>query len=197
MNEGIDPMDILSNDAMRSMWVNEGLPADRISNENAAIISNCARWPLIIDPQIQGSKWLKQKYDEMLEVINFGKDRWLNTLTNSIKKGGVLMIEKVGNELEPAVDPVLSRAVFTKGGVKYIKIGGDDIEYNDNFKLIVVTSLTNPHYKPEIAAQCTIINFIVTESGLEDQLLALVVKTEKPELEIKKAELVKEQNEYI
>jgi len=35
----------------------------------------------------------------------------------------------------------------------------------------------------------------VTESGLEDQLLALVVKTEKPELEIKKAELVKEQND--
>lgn len=36
------------------------------------------------------------------------------------------------------------------------------------------TNLSNPHYRPEIFAQCTIINFIVTEKGLEDQLLAKV-----------------------
>ena len=34
-------------------WKNEGLPADRISIENGAIISNCQRWPLMIDPQLQ------------------------------------------------------------------------------------------------------------------------------------------------
>lgn len=44
------------------------------------------------------------------------------------------------------------------------------------------TKLSNPHYRPETAAQCTIINFIVTESGLEDQILAMVVNKEKPEL---------------
>lgn len=59
-----------------------------------------------------------------------------------------------------------------------------------------MTKLTNPHFRPEIAAQCTIINFIVTESGLEDQLLAMVVNVEKNELEVKKQELVKKQNEF-
>jgi dynein heavy chain len=57
--------------------------------------------------------------------------------------------------------------------------------------------LINPHYKPETAAQCTIINFIVTESGLEDQLLAMVVKVEKPDLEQTKEDLVSKQNEYM
>jgi dynein heavy chain len=56
--------------------------------------------------------------------------------------------------------------------------------------------LSNPHYKPETAAQCTIINFIVTETGLEDQLLAAVVKVEKPDLEQEKEELVTKQNEF-
>ena len=49
-----------------------------------------------------------------------------------------------------------------------------------------MTKLFNPHFRPELAAQCTIINFIVTEDGLEEQLLALVVKIEKNELEEKK-----------
>jgi len=57
--------------------------------------------------------------------------------------------------------------------------------------------LINPHYKPETAAQCTIINFIVTESGLEDQLLAMVVKVEKPDLEQTKEDLVTQQNEFM
>lgn len=59
------------------------------------------------------------------------------------------------------------------------------------------TKLINPHYKPETAAQCTIINFIVTESGLEDQLLAMVVKVEKPDLEQTKEDLVNKQNEFM
>jgi dynein heavy chain, axonemal len=59
-----------------------------------------------------------------------------------------------------------------------------------------MTKLSNPHFRPEIAAQCTIINFIVTEGGLEDQLLAMVVNVEKNELEVKKQELVKKQNEF-
>jgi dynein heavy chain len=56
--------------------------------------------------------------------------------------------------------------------------------------------LFNPHYKPETAAQCTIINFIVTEGGLEDQLLAMVVRVEKPDLEQTKEELVNKQNAF-
>ena len=78
-----------------------------------------------------------------------------------------------------------------------MKIGGEDIEYSESFRLYLQTKLANPHYKPETAAQCTIINFIVTESGLEDQLLAMVVRVEKPDLEQTKEELVNKQNEYM
>lgn len=35
--------------------------ADRVSVENGAVITNCKRWPLIIDPQGQGIRWLRQK----------------------------------------------------------------------------------------------------------------------------------------
>lgn len=64
-----------------------------------------------------------------------------------------------------------------------IKIGDKEIEYNPMFRLILQTKLANPHYKPEMQAQATLINFTVTRDGLEDQLLAEVVKAERPDLE--------------
>lgn len=64
-----------------------------------------------------------------------------------------------------------------------IKLGDKEVEYNSNFRLILHTKLANPHYKPEMQAQTTLINFTVTRDGLEDQLLAEVVKAERPDLE--------------
>lgn len=57
------------------------------------------------------------------------------------------------------------------------------MEYNAEFRLILHTKLANPHYKPEMQAQTTLVNFTVTRDGLEDQLLAEVVKAERPDLE--------------
>jgi len=37
--------------------------------------------------------------------------------------------------------------------------------------------------QPEMQAQCTLINFTVTKDGLEEQLLAEVVRCERPDLE--------------
>lgn len=66
---------------------------------------------------------------------------------------------------------------------RYIKIGDKEIEYHPDFRLILHTKLANPHYKPELQAQTTLINFTVTREGLEDQLLANVVAKERPDLE--------------
>lgn len=67
------------------------------------------------------------------------------------------------------LDPLLSRSIIKWGKNNlFIKLGAEEIDYDPKFKLFIQTKLSNPHYKPETAAQCTIINFIVTETGLED-----------------------------
>jgi dynein heavy chain, axonemal len=48
--EGVDPLDILCTPAQIAKWKNEKLPEDRMSIENAAIVTSCTRWPLFIDP---------------------------------------------------------------------------------------------------------------------------------------------------
>ena len=54
----------------------------------------------------------------------------------------------------------------------------------------MTTKMPNPHYPPEVCIKVTLINFTVTNSGLEEQLLGDVVVKEKPEVEKKRQELV-------
>lgn len=51
--EGLDPLEMLTDDTQIAIWQNEGLPADRMSTENATILCNSIRWPLMIDPQVE------------------------------------------------------------------------------------------------------------------------------------------------
>lgn len=40
-------------------WQMAGLPRDNFSTENAILMFNSNRWPLIIDPQGQANRWIK------------------------------------------------------------------------------------------------------------------------------------------
>ncbi len=85
------------------------------------------------------------------------------------------MIENLGESLDAVLEPVLMRAVTRRGRSLVMKLGDKEVEYDPSFKLFLQTKLSNPHYKPEIAAQTTLINFMITVDGLQEQLLALVV----------------------
>lgn len=84
----------------------------------------------------------------------------------------------------------------TQGRTAYMKIAGEDVEFNSSFRLLLQTKLPNPHYNPEIAAQCTLVNFTVTPEGLEEQFLAMIVNAEQPDLETAKQALTRKQNEF-
>ncbi len=55
ITEGLDPLTMMVDDAIVAGWNNEGLPSDRMSTENATILTSAERWPLMIDPQLQVS----------------------------------------------------------------------------------------------------------------------------------------------
>ncbi|XP_046532316.1 dynein axonemal heavy chain 9 isoform X4 [Equus quagga] len=190
----LDPLRMLTDDADVAAWQNEGLPADRMSVENATILINCERWPLMVDPQLQGIKWIKNKYGEDLRVTQIGQKGYLQTIEHALEAGDVVLIENLEESIDPVLGPLLGREVIKKG--RFIKIGDKECEYNPNFRLILHTKLANPHYQPELQAQATLINFTVTRDGLEDQLLAAVVSMERPDLEQLKSDLTKQQNGF-
>ncbi|XP_062858858.1 dynein heavy chain 9, axonemal isoform X2 [Trichomycterus rosablanca] len=191
---GLDPLTMLMDDADLATWQNEGLPADRMSTENATILTSCERWPLMVDPQLQGIKWIKNKYGDKLQVIRIGQRGYLDSIERALSAGEVVLIENLEEAVDPVLGPLLGRETIKKG--RYIKIGDKECEYNPSFRLILHTKLANPHYQPELQAQCTLVNFTVTRDGLEDQLLAAVVSMERPDLEELKSNLTKQQNGF-
>ncbi|KAL6263152.1 hypothetical protein P5V15_005953 [Pogonomyrmex californicus] len=194
ITEGLDPLSLLTDDTQIAKWNNEGLPNDRMSTENATILTNSDRWPLMIDPQLQGIKWIKEKYGDELKVIRLGQRGYLDVIELSLANGSTVLLENIGETVDPVLDPLLGQNLIKKG--RAIKIGDKEVEYNSMFRLLLHTKLANPHYKPEMQAQTTLINFTVTRDGLEDQLLAEVVKAERPDLEELKAELTRQQNDF-
>ena len=197
LTDGVDPISILSTPSQQAVWAAEGLPADRVSIENAAVVVSCSRYPLLIDPQLQGIKWIRGKEQDGMVSIQLTAHHWQKKVELAVSTGQVLMIDGIGQEIDAVLDPLLSRQFIKKGKTLLVKLGAEEVEVANSFKLYLQTKLINPHYKPETAAQCTIVNFIVTEGGLEDQLLAMVVRVERPELEAKKENLTKEQQDFI
>eukprot|EP00606_Chrysophyceae_sp_TOSAG23-5_P000891 GSChrysophyteH2.ASY1.ANO1.1126.1 assembled CDS len=156
----------------------DGLPADDFSCENGLLTTMGRRWPLMIDPQGQANRWVRNMYaNSNLQIIKLTEKEFLRTLEN-------------GQELDPSLEPVLLKQVFKKAGQMLLRLGDTDVPYSDEFKFMITTKLANPHYMPEICIKVTVINFTVTMKGLEDQLLVDVIKNERPDLEERKDQLV-------
>ncbi len=67
--------------------------------------------------------------------------------------GNPCLIENVGEELDPVLEPVLLRQTFRQNNMEYIRLGEHIIEYSRDFKLYITTTLRNPHYLPEVSVK--------------------------------------------
>ncbi|XP_006151956.1 dynein heavy chain 2, axonemal [Tupaia chinensis] len=172
-------------------WNIQGLPSDAFSTENGIIVTRGNRWALMIDPQAQALKWIKNmEGNQGLKIIDLQMSDYLRILENAIQFGYPVLLQNVQEYLDPSLNPVLNKSVTRIGGRLLMRIGDKEVEYNTNFRFYITTKLSNPHYSPETSAKTTIVNFAVKEQGLEAQLLGIVVRKERPELEEQKDSLV-------
>ncbi|XP_022832877.1 dynein heavy chain 6, axonemal [Spodoptera litura] len=190
-SETFDLITVMADSYTVRTWNSQGLPRDAISTENGILVTRAGRWPLTIDPQEQANRWIRNMEKEnglmITKLIDAG---YLRVLENCIRLGWPMLIEDLGESLDATLAPVLLKQTFLQAGRLLIHLGDSDIEYDTNFRLYLTTKLANPHYLPEICIQVTLVNFTVTLSGLEDQLLADVVRLERPDLEILRSELI-------
>ena len=176
-------------------WKRQGLPNDDFSVDNGIIMDKSSRWNLMIDPQKQANKWLCNRFEVKVEVVNkkqkqeqsfyrmkptMSPNEIQQMVIKCVSNGYTLFYENAGEKLDTILTPIIKNEYVKRGTDKIITIGKNEIAYHSDFKFYITTNLSKPHYSPEICVALNLVNFGVTEEGLEDQMLNLVVEKEDP-----------------
>eukprot|EP00961_Rhodomonas_salina_P104508 1406944-Rhodomonas_salina.1 len=134
VSEGFRFADVLAKAVEIRSWNIAGLPSDEVSVGNGVLVKNTSRWPLMIDPQMQANKWVKNMEDQNgLRLIKLTDGRYLQTLENCVRNGNPLLLEDLGEEIDPALEPILMKQLFKQAGRLLIRLGEQDIDYDENF----------------------------------------------------------------
>eukprot|EP00736_Rhodelphis_marinus_P011006 Rmarinus@m.25417 len=236
---------MLSNPVQIRAWNESGLPRDRVSVDNAVIMANNLRWPLLIDPQKQANLWIKKMEQPVLhptpqqqasgvsqltavttadgtipaiigKVLNNTDPKesmsestrarrgalsvlkttdagFLKGLENAIQFGSPVLLENVGEDIDPIVRPLIFKQLtHAADGSIYVRLGEDCrvLTVAPSFRLYMTTMLSHPRFPPDICSKVSLVDFTITPTALEDQILSILIANERPDLEKERVELI-------
>ena len=186
----------LSTPSERIEWSSNELPDDVLCVENAIILNKFNRYPLIIDPSGQAMVYLqKQHASKRMNLTSFLDISFMKHLESALRFGTCLLVQDV-EEIDPVLNPVLNREFQKTGGRVLIRLGAADIDFSPSFSMYMTTRDPLFQFTPDICSRVTFVNFTITPASLTSQCLSKILKSERPEIDIKRCELLKLQGEY-
>ena len=104
----------------------------------------------MIDPQMQANKWIKSMEEvNGLSLIKLSDPNFLRTLERSIRVGSPVLLEDLGEELDPSLATILLKQLFKQGGRILIRVGEQDVDYDPAFKLYMTSKISPSWRKPK------------------------------------------------
>lgn len=177
-------------------WQQNSLPVDDLCTENAIILKRFSRYPLIIDPSGRTTEFLqKECKDRRLTVTSFLDDSFTKQLESSLRFGNPILIQDA-EHLDPILNHVLNKEYQRTGGRVLIQLGRQEIDFSPAFKLYLSTRDPSATFAPDICSRTTFVNFTVTQSSLQTQSLNDVLKSERPDVDERRSNLLKVQGEF-
>ena len=135
-------------------------------------------------------------FTPLLTVSSFSlqDSNFSTALELAVRFGKTLLIQEVDG-VEPVLYPLLRGDLIAQGPRFVVQVGDKVIDYNEEFRLFLTTRNPSPDIPPDAASIITMVNFTTTKAGLTGQLLANTIQNEKPELEVRKTELLKQEED--
>ncbi|KAK6731031.1 hypothetical protein RB195_007476 [Necator americanus] len=180
----------------RLQWQKNALPVDDLCSENAIMLHRFNRYPLIIDPSGQAAEYImKQFAGRNIQKTSFLDDSFRKNLESALRFGNSLLVQDV-ESYDPILNPVLNREVKRTGGRVLITIGDQDIDLSPAFQIFLITRDASVEFTPDVCSRVTFVNFTVTSSSLASQCLNQVLRSERPDVDKKRNDLLKLQGEF-
>ncbi|KAJ9669487.1 dynein heavy chain [Coniosporium apollinis] len=180
----------------RLKWQANSLPVDDLCTENAIILKRFNRYPLIIDPSGRTAEFLQNECkDRKLTVTSFLDDSFTKQLESSLRFGNPILIQDA-EHLDPILNHVLNKEYQRTGGRVLIQLGKQEIDFSPSFQLYLSTRDPSATFAPDICSRTTFVNFTVTQSSLQTQSLNEVLKSERPDVDERRSNLIKMQGEF-
>ncbi|KAK5108990.1 hypothetical protein LTR62_007624 [Meristemomyces frigidus] len=180
----------------RQQWHNNALPVDELCTENAIMLKRYNRYPLIVDPSGRVTQFLQNESKERrLTVTSFLDNSFVKQLESALRFGNPILIQDA-EHMDPILNHVLNKEYQRTGGRVLIQLGRQEIDFSPAFRLYLSTRDPSAHFAPDVCSRTTFINFTVTQSSLKTQTLNDVLKSERPDVDERRSNLVKMQGEF-
>jgi len=76
-------------------------------------VTQSERWPLMIDPQEQASRWIRILHqNHNIKVVRMNDRDIIRVLENGIKNGIPILVEDIGETIDSALNPILCRSLI-------------------------------------------------------------------------------------
>ena len=192
----LDEVEWLTKPNDKVIWQKCSLPSDNICTENATILQRFNRYPLIIDPAGQATEFIKIFYKEKkLNTTSFTDGNFLKTLESALRFGYPILVQDV-EKIDPIMNSLLNKEIHKQGGRNLIRIGDQEIDFSPTFNMFMVTRDSSCHFTPDLCSRVTFLNFTITPSSLQNQILSIILKSERPEVDKAKEDLIKAQRDF-
>ncbi|PHJ17985.1 dynein heavy chain [Cystoisospora suis] len=189
-------VDFLSIPSERLHWIACGLPPDDLSIQNAIILKRFLRYPLVIDPAGQAMNYLSQLMAaKKLTKTSFTDQNFLKILESSLRFGTTMLIQDV-EKVDPILNSVLNKETHKLGGRVLITVGDAEIDLSPAFLMFLATRDPTAQFTPDLCSRVTIVNFTLTPSSLVNQCLNLILKSERPDVDKRRSDMLRLQGEF-
>lgn len=202
----ISIQDLLLKDEDKILFQSFGLANDLQSLENSALLIEVLNipytlvpTPLLMDPSKQALNWLKN-YCEIsskpFDIIHHHDKNLSYHLELAIRFGKILIVTEI-IDVPSSLFTIIQKKIWTQSEKQLFSINGQFIEMNDNFRLVLISSLESTTLAGNIKAFLNPIYFTTTVLGFTDQLISNWIHITKPEWEMQRNSLLKEESNLL
>jgi dynein heavy chain len=174
-------------------WKMWGLSLESHTIENIHIIINNPRWPFIIDPEGVANEWIR-KYERAnhLRTVDAFSPNLMEIIEAEIVAGRPILIENNSKEISNDLETLLTYYEFNcpREDASLLQFRGREFQYNGNFRLYITTQCLYPNISEEMKSRVNVVQFEATLSGLSEQLLDIVTRNERPDIQAQKDAIV-------